>query len=120
MADYQNLEKRTQENRREWILSSNRELLLRILPVLDTLMLARQHSKDKNLEVSVQQFLNILKSEGVTKIETIGQDFNPHLMEAVATDEGEDGKVLAEMQTGYMINDKLLRPALVKVGKASN
>jgi len=118
LADYQNLEKRTQENRREWILSSNRELLLRVLPVLDTLTMAMQHSDDKSLAVSVQQFLNILKSEGVAKIETVGQEFNPHLMEAVATDEGEDGIVLAEIQSGYTIHDKLLRPALVKVGKS--
>lgn len=119
LADYQNLEKRSHEQRREWIAGSNRELLLRILPVLDTLMLAQAHSEDQSLKVSVQQFADILKSEGVTKINAVGEHFDPHLMEAVSTAEGEEGKVMAEMQTGYMIYDKLLRPALVTVGKGN-
>jgi len=120
LADYQNLEKRSHEQRREWIVSSNRELVLRILPVLDTLILAKQHSEDKSLDVSVKQFLDILKSEGVEKIETEGKDFDPHSMEAVATEDGEEGKVTSEVQTGYIMNDKLIRPALVKVGKKAS
>ena len=90
---------------------------MRILPVLDTLILAKQHSEDKSLDVSVKQFLDILKSEGVEEIETEGKDFDPHTMEAVATEEGKEGQVTSEIQTGYIMNDKLLRPALVKVGK---
>ena len=117
LADYQNLEKRAVEQRREWIMSSNRELLLRIMPVLDTLLLAKEHSDDQSLKVSAQQFLDILKAEGVVRIETVGQDFDPHIMEAVSTAEGEDGKVVKEVQAGYLLHDKLLRPALVTVGK---
>jgi molecular chaperone GrpE len=117
LADYQNLQKRVQEEKGEWIRSGNKELLLRILPVLDTLMLAQQHVKDQGLQVSAQQFLDILKAEGVTKIETVGHEFNPHLMECITTKDGQENKVIEEIRAGYMLYDKVLRPAQVVVGK---
>jgi molecular chaperone GrpE len=117
LADYQNLQKRVQEEKSEWIKAANRDLILRILTVLDTLMLAQQHMQDKNLEVSIQQFLDILKSEGAIKIEAVGKPFDPTLMEAIATGEGEDGKVIEEIRSGFLLYEKLLRAAQVKVGK---
>ena len=117
LADYQNLEKRTREERVEWIKSSSRDLLLRLLPVLDTLMLAGQHTTDKTIQVTVQQFLDVLTAEGVKRIETVGKHFDAHLMECVETIEGEEGKVVEEVRAGYTLFEKLLRPALVKVGK---
>ena len=117
IADYQNLQKRVQEEKSEWIRSANKDLLLRILTVLDTLILVYQHTQDKNVQVSIQQFLDVLKAEGVIKIETAGKDFNPHIMECITTESGEENKVLEEIRAGYMLYDKLLRPAQVKVGK---
>lgn len=119
LADYQNLQKRVADERRALIMTANRDLLLRILSVLDTLILANRHEENEGLKVSINQFLDVLKAEGVTKIETEGQEFNPELMEAIAIEEGEEGKVLEEIQAGYMLNDKLLRPAQVKVGSAN-
>lgn len=118
LADYQNLQKRSQDERIELIRSSNRDLLLRILTVLDTLMLAHQHIQDKNVEVSINHFLDILKSEGVTRIEVVGKEFDPAIMEAIATEEGEANKVVNEVRTGFMLHDKLLRAAQVTVGSA--
>lgn len=117
LADYQNLEKRVREERISWIQSASRELLLKILPVLDTLVLASQHSDDESLKISVKQFLDVLKNEGVEKIPTVGKDFNPHTMEAVTTAAGENGKVLQETRAGYTLHDRVLRPAQVIVGK---
>lgn len=117
LADYQNLQKRVQEEKSEWIRSANSDLMLRILPVLDTLMLAQQHVEDQGLQVSVQQFLDVLRSEGVTKIETVGHEFDPHLMECITTEPGESNKVLEEIRAGYLLNEKVLRPAQVKVGQ---
>ena len=117
LADYRNLENRVQNERGEWILKANKQLLLNILPVLDTLMIVAKHSKDQSLGLSVQQFLDILKKEGVVEIETLGANFDPNLMEGIATAEGENGKVIEELRTGYMLYDKVLRPAQVKVGK---
>ncbi len=120
LADYQNLQKRTSDERLELIRSANKDLLLRILTVLDTLLLAQQHVQDKNLEVTTNHFFDILKSEGVTKIETIGKDFDPSIMEAIATEEGKEGKVVSETRVGFMLNEKLLRAAQVTVGSEKN
>jgi molecular chaperone GrpE len=118
LADYQNLQKRVSDQRSELILSANRDLLLRILSVLDTLILANKHVDNEGLKVAINQFQDVLKAEGVVKIESEGQDFNPHMMECVVIEEGDENKVLEEMLAGYMLNDKVLRPAQVKVGKS--
>jgi len=117
LADYQNLERRIEENKREWILSSNKDLLLRLLPGLDNLILAEKHTQDEGVKVSIKHFMDILEKEGVKKIETQGRDFDPRLMEAIQTREGEEGKVLEELKRGYMLYDQVLRPAQVIVGK---
>ncbi len=118
LADYQNLEKRVGDQRIELIRGANRDLLLRLLPVLDTLMLASVHTEDQGVKVTVQQFIDTLKNEGVERIETKGVQFDPTTMEAIATGDGKDGEVLEELRTGFMINGKLLRPVQVKVGKS--
>lgn len=120
LADYQNLEKRVREEKSEWIRMANRELLLRILPVLDTLLLAKLHSNDQTLKVTAQQFLDVLKEEGIEKIKTEGQEFNPHLMEVISTETGAENKVLKEVRAGYKMGDRILRVAQVVVGKQMN
>jgi molecular chaperone GrpE len=117
VADYQNLQKRVTLERQDWIKIANKELLLRLLPVLDTLMLASKHVEDQGLKVSVNMFLDTLKSEGIVRLKTIGEKFDPETMECIQIEDGEDGKVIEELRAGYMIHDKLLRPAQVKVGK---
>lgn len=117
IADYQNLEKRTQREKHEWARIANKELLLRILPVLDTLFMAQKHIKDAGLDLSIQQFLGALKTEGVEKIDTKGKSFDPKLMECVDTVEGEENKVIEEVSPGYTLFETVLKPARVKVGK---
>lgn len=117
LADYQNLEKRTREERTNWIKTANKELLLRFLPVLDTLILADQHLSNEGLKLGIAQFLSALKTEGVEKIETIGKQFDPITMECIETVAGEEGRVLGEIRFGYKLYDIVLRVAQVKVGK---
>lgn len=118
LADYQNLEKRTRDERVSWIKKANKDLILRLLPVLDTLNLANQHVKNEGLGLSIKQFLDILRNEGVEKIETVGQDFDPGTMEGVGIIEGEEGKVVQEVRSGFKYeNEAVLRPAQVLVGK---
>lgn len=118
LADYQNLERRIEENKREWILSSNKDLLLRLLPGLDSLILAEKHTQDEGVKISIKHFMDILEKEGVKKIETEGAGFSPKIMEAIGTREGEEGKVLEEVKMGFMLYDQVLRPAQVIVGSA--
>ena len=117
LADYQNLQKRSAEERQNWIRAANKELLLRLFPVLDTLMLAYKHDQNNSIKVCIGQFHDTLKAEGVTRIKTEGEKFNPETMECVTTTDGEEGKVIEEIRAGYLIYDKLLRPAQVIVGK---
>lgn len=117
LADYQNLTKRVSEERGEYVRVANRALLLRLLPVLDTLMLAKKHIDNEGVRLSVAQFLDALKAEGVMRIETVGKSFDPHCMECVETEMGEEGKVLDEVRAGYTMAGNVLRAAQVKVGK---
>ncbi len=119
VADYQNLEKRTQEGRREWILSANKDLILRLLPGLDSLLLAELHTEDKGIKIAIKHFMDIFEQEGVKKIKTEGEDFDPNLMEAVTTAEGAEGKVVQEVKAGYILNDNVLRVAQVIVGSGN-
>jgi molecular chaperone GrpE len=117
LADYQNLEKRVAEERSFWIKTANKELLLRLLPGLDSLILAEKHTQDDGVRLSIKHFLEILEHAGVKKIETEGKEFDPNLMEAVSTKEGESGKVVQELRAGYTLYDTILRPAQVIVGE---
>jgi molecular chaperone GrpE len=119
LADYQNLEKRIAEEKSSWIKASNKNLLLQLLPGLDSLLLADIHTQDEGVKLSIKHFLDILENEGVKKIETTGKDFDPNLMEAIGTQIGENGKVLEEVRAGYMLFETILRPAQVIVGKSN-
>ena len=120
LADYQNLEKRVREERGEWIKSANQQLLHRLLPALDTVMLAGMHTEDKGIKATVDHFLSTLKAEGIERVETEGKNFDPSTMEVIQTMEGKDGKVLQEVRAGYTLYGKLLRPAQVIVGQEKN
>ena len=116
-ADYQNLEKRVTFERREWLIKANKDLILRLLPALDFLLLSSKHIEDEGLKLSIQKFFDILKEEGVEKIEAQGKEFDPNLMEGIKTVEGEENKVVEELRAGFKMGDQVLRPAQVAVGK---
>ncbi len=118
LADYQNLEKRVAEEKSSWIRMANKDLLLKLLPGLDSLILAEKHTQDEGVKLSIRHFLDILEQEGVKRIETVGENFDPRTMECVQTVEGENGKVLEELRLGYTIYNEVLRPAQVQVGSA--
>ena len=120
LADYQNLEKRIAEEKISWIKAANKDLLLKLLPGLDSLILAEKHTQDEGVKLSIKHFLDILELDGVKKIETVDKDFDPNFMEAVSTTQGEDGKIIEEVRTGYTLFDQVLRPAQVVVGKGEN
>src|SRR3989344_6505594 len=116
-ADYHNLEKRVALERREWLIKANKDLILKLLPALDFLLLSSKHLEDEGLKLSVQKFFDILKTEGLEKIETQGKEFDPNLMEGIKTAAGDENKVMEELRAGFKIGDQVLRPAQVAVGK---
>lgn len=116
LADYQNLEKRVGREKETFVKFANAVLILKMLPVLDNLERAAEHLKDQGTELVMRQFKEALSSEGVTEIEAEGQPFNPELHEAVEKIAGEEGKVLAVVERGYKLGEKVIRPAKVRVG----
>ena len=117
VADYRNLEKRFDDEKREFVKFANRDLLLRLIPAFDTLFLAEKYVTDEGIKITIRHLQESLRDVGIEKIQTEDQIFNPETMEALSTSEGEENKVLEELRPGYTLNGKLLRPAQVKVGK---
>ena len=118
LAYYQNLERRIDEERRLLSALSSALLCGKLLPVLDNLENAQKHLKDEGLEMVIKQFNDVLESEGVEEITAEGSPFDPNFHEAVEILESEkDGVVLKVLAKGYKINDKVLRPAQVAVGR---
>lgn len=116
VADYRNLEKRVAEERLEFIKFANKELLERLLPAFDTLFLAERYVKDDGLKLTIKSLADALEQVGVTRVETVGKEFDPSTMECVETVDGDEGKVTEEVRPGFKLADRTLRAALVKVG----
>jgi molecular chaperone GrpE len=120
LADYANLEKRIDKEKEVFVKFSNAQLLQNLLPVLDDFERAEQHLKDQGLTLAINNFKEFLKNEGVEEIKAQGEEFNPHLMEAVEMVNGPKNKVVEVVNKGYLLNDKVLRVAKVKVGSGEN
>lgn len=116
VADYQNLKRRSEEDRLRIVKYANSELLSELLPVLDNFESLLKHNSDEGLKITVKHFTDILKNIGLVEIEVLGLDFDPTLCEAVEMVPGEKNKVVEVLQKGYRYQDKLLRPAKVNVG----
>ena len=121
LADYDNLRKRADEERVSFIKYASRNILQSLLPVLDTFEAAQTHLKDNGLAIAINQFKEVLKSEGLEEIRpTVGQEFDENLMEAIEIVNGEqDGKVAEVLAPGWKFMDGMIvRHARVKVFKS--
>lgn len=117
VADYRNLEKRFEEEKREVIKFANRDLLLQLLPAFETLIIAEKYVEDEGLKLTIKRVIDVLKSVGVERVETGEKEYNAECMEAIDIVEGEENKVVEETRPGFIYNGKTLVPAQVKVGK---
>ena len=126
-ADFQNYKRRTENERDELRRFGNVSLIINLLPVIDDFERAFS-SLDSHLAglswfdgiyLIYRKLSQLLENAGVRPIESEGQPFDPRYHEAVAHVEGEEGKVLSEVQRGYKLHDRVLRPAMVVVGKGN-
>ena len=126
-ADFQNYKKRVDQERDENRRFASAALVMNTLPILDDLERALM-SVDAHLagltwldgvRLIYRKLQLILENAGVSAIEVEGQQFDPRYHEAVMHADGEEGKVLAEVQRGYKLYDRVLRPAMVVVGKGA-
>lgn len=127
-AELDNTRKRSIKEKEEYVRFANEDILSDILYVVDNFDRALQHMSSAEKVESIlegvkmiqKQFHLLLEQKGVIKIEAAGKKFDPALHEAVErveTEEDKDGVIIEEVQAGYLLNGRLLRPAVVKVGK---
>ncbi len=129
VAEFDNYRKRTLKEKTELILNGGEKAITAILPVLDDMERAIANGEKtedpkvlkEGMELIFQKFLKTLEGLGVHKIDTEDADFNTDMHEAIAmvpaTDDKKKGKVLDCVQTGYQLNEKVIRHAKVAVGQ---
>ncbi len=125
MAEFENYRRRTLKEKSDWIKSSNESILLSICDIMDNFERAMGQMNDnhhddpfiKGIVQIKQQLDNLLEKEHVQKIETEGKDFDPALHEALAhiPSDLEENKIVAVIQNGYKLYDKVMRTARVAV-----
>lgn len=128
-AEFDNYRKRVERERRDLADYTKGEILADLLPIVDNFERALQTSSGtdaeglrKGVDLIHRQMLDFLRKRGVTPIEALGTDFDPTVHEAVIHEPSaahRDGEVIAELQRGYRVGEKLLRPAMVKVAKTA-
>jgi len=128
-AEFSNYRKRADQEKGETVRYANADLIRRLLQVLDSFDRAleslprelQRFSWVEGIWLVERQLRAILEQEGLVPIAATGRQFDPYEMEAVMYDETTEvpeGTVTGEMQKGYKLNDRVIRPALVKVAKA--
>jgi len=124
-ADFENYKRRTRQELADRTQYANEELLRKLLPILDNFRRALDHAPegiDRNwfegIKLVARQFEETLQAQGLSTIPAVGEKFDPSQHEAIAreeTDEHAEGTVVEEMQPGYRLHQRVLRPTLVKV-----
>lgn len=127
-ADLENYKKRAAREKEDWTKFANEDLLKAVLPFIDNLERAVNHAQKvmdtgvliEGVRLTLQQLLQSLNKFGLSPFESVGKPFDPAMHEAmlvVETDQHEPNQVVEEFQRGYLLNDRLLRPATVSVSK---
>ncbi|WP_164216206.1 nucleotide exchange factor GrpE [Virgibacillus sp. YIM 98842] len=126
-AEYDNFKKRTQKEKEASLKYKSQDLVNELLPVVDNFERALQVEKNEQtkgiidgITMVYNQFIEALYSAGVEEIETEGKEFDPNLHHAVMQTEDENtgsNIIVEELQKGYMLKDRVIRPAMVKVNK---
>jgi molecular chaperone GrpE len=123
-ADYINLKRRSEQEKGEIFKIANIELARSILPSLDDLERALEHIEGPMVEDSWVEGIRLierklrasLESQGVREIKALGEQFDPNLHEAAMRSRGKEGVVVQEIQKGYTLHDRVIRPSMVVVG----
>lgn len=124
-AEFQNYKKRIERDNDMLRAHMKGDIVKKILPVLDDLERALQNrpadeSWANGIELIARKFQSVLESEGIKRIEAEGKEFDPNFHEAISNepnDEVESGHVIAVVQNGYMLGERVIRPALVRVAQ---
>lgn len=126
-AEFDNYKKRSFKEKVDFVKFANEGLIMELLSILDNFergIKSAEQKKDYDLlhqgvDMISKQLHSLLETKGLSRIKSVGQKFDPHQHEAVEVVEGDDeGVVAEELQSGYFLSGRILRPAMVKVVKA--
>ena len=129
-AEMDNMKKRFRKEKDDLVKFSNESLIRQLLGVVDNLEKALSHSQDENsiatlregVELTLKGLMDILEKSGLERLEAVGHAFDPNFHEAMSEQEDntvKPGTVLQEFQKGYILKQRLLRPAMVIVSKGN-
>lgn len=127
-AEIENLKKRFQRDKQELAKFSNESLVKQLLPVIDSLEKAIAHAENddsldalkQGVELTLKSLKETLEKAGLEEVKAVGEQFDPNYHEAMGAQELPDhapGAVVQEFQKGYLLNNRLIRPAMVMVNK---
>ncbi|NQV09526.1 nucleotide exchange factor GrpE [Candidatus Woesearchaeota archaeon] len=123
-AEFENYRKRVDKEKQEFCNYAKEDIIKTLLPVVDNFRLGFKHKANdeefrKGVELIYAEFISILNNEGLKPIDALGQKFDPYKHEALLAEKSdkEENIVLEELQTGYTLKDKVIRPSRVKVSK---
>ena len=123
-ADFTNYKRRSEQEKEETVKFASAGLISNLLPVLDDFERATRSLPPEQAQASLAEGFRlierklgtIMESQGLTEIKAMGEPFDPRLHEAINQDRGKEGIVVRELEKGYKLHDKVLRPAKVVVG----
>jgi molecular chaperone GrpE len=124
-ADFQNYKKRVEKEKGDIYAYANEKIVVELLDVIDNFERALEHSDQNDgfaegMNMIFKQLKGVLEKNGVEEMCALGEQFDPNFHHAVLTEnsaEHESGKITLVMQKGYMLNNKVIRPAMVKVAE---
>ncbi|MFA6431510.1 MAG: nucleotide exchange factor GrpE [Candidatus Margulisiibacteriota bacterium] len=129
LADFDNFKKRVQLDKAQFIQFANETLITELLPVLDGFSRAMESASNSKAEEDIRKGLALIKKQfedtlikhGVKEIASLGLPYDPNIHEAIMQkeDKGPAGVILEEMQKGYALNGRVIRPSMVIVSKKS-
>lgn len=123
MADFQNFKRRTEKEKGDIYAFANEKIIGELLNVIDNFerALAAGNAEDnfyKGMEMILKQLLGVIEKAGASEIKALGEDFDPNFHNAIMMEDSseyESGKVTAVLQKGYVLNNRVIRPSMVKV-----
>ena len=130
-AEMENIKKRGKKEREDLAKFANESLIKEILPAIDSLEKAISHANNdtnesglvKGLEMTLDGLMKTLEKSGLKEVEAVGKSFDPNFHEAISQqidDKVAQGHIIMELQKGYLLNERLVRPSMVVISKGNS
>jgi len=123
-AEFENYKKRVEKEKQDIIKHASQDLIIKLLPIIDSFEIALKNHKDKNkflegMKLIFSQFYSTLEGMGLKQLNPINEKFDPYMHEVMMYEKSDkqDNTIIEVLQKGYILNDKVIRHAKVKIAK---